>query len=210
MCVAADGAACSTYMDCASGYCDDSTYLCGTSPPSPPMSTGVATGSSVDMPAGSFCYYDAECASSVCTFNMCQGKPDGDPCTNAAECSSYQCTLSVCGTANQLEDGQPCSIETDCRSYFCTNGICGLAQQGSMRLRLRLRIDVLPFGPDLWSAIFGPHKSTGWSDMLLLHRMRLRSLCQWRLRTSAGRFVLPNRFGLRIERLVCCSTRRTL
>ena len=131
VCVAADGAACSTPTDCASGYCDDSTYLCGTSPPSPPMSTGVATGSSVDMPAGSFCYYDAECASSVCTFNMCQGKPDGDPCTNAAECSSYQCTLSMCGTANQLEDGQPCSIETDCRSYFCTNGICGLAQEGS-------------------------------------------------------------------------------
>ena len=131
VCVAADGAACSTPTDCASGYCDDSTYLCGTSPPSPPMSTGVATGSSVDMPAGSFCYYDAECASSVCTFNVCQGRPDGDPCTNAAECSSYQCTLSMCGTANQLEDGQPCSIETDCRSYFCTNGVCGLAQEGS-------------------------------------------------------------------------------
>ena len=131
VCVAADGAACSTYMDCASGYCDYSTYLCGASPPSPPMSTGVATGSSVDMPANSFCYYDAECASSVCTFNVCQGRPDGDPCTNAAECSSYQCTLSVCGSANQLEDGQPCSIVTDCRSYFCTNGICGLAQEGS-------------------------------------------------------------------------------
>ena len=36
--------------------------------------------------------------------------------------------------------------------------------------------------------------------------MRLRSVCQWRLRTSAGRVLLPDRFGLRIERLVCCST----
>ena len=33
VCVLADGAACVTYMDCASGYCDYGTYLCGTAPP---------------------------------------------------------------------------------------------------------------------------------------------------------------------------------
>ncbi len=119
-CVPAFGP-CESHADCCAG-----TYCTG--PYGPTECAPVS-------PDGVFCVDALECASGVCSDNVCGGAPPPSCTPPGAECgdSGSPCCAGRCrpdgtGAMSCLlasPDGAPCASADDCESGACSAGVCG-------------------------------------------------------------------------------------
>ena len=157
-----DGRSCASPTECASGVCTNGACGGATSSGNPDASSGAGgsngaggapssnlPGGSVctantqcasglclggycasGQPAGGPCTSGADCASGVCQSNACvgsgQGAPSGSACTTNAQCASGTCANGTCSTGTGLPNGASCSSNNECSSGACVNGICGV------------------------------------------------------------------------------------
>ena len=69
--LSAEGATCSLNTDCCSNYCDPTLFVC--------ESSCAATSSSPPYDIGCYCEVSADCASTICTNNVCSSTCSGNP-----------------------------------------------------------------------------------------------------------------------------------
>lgn len=151
----ADGARCSTRIDCESVVCDRATNTCSPSTCTDDVRNGAESdvdcgGDCVTCVEGMRCSNDTDCASGLCLEFQCRaatctdsrkngnesdvdcggGCPGcelGRSCSSGADCRSAECD-GVClpGAA-----GRPCSVDDECRSGSCVDDVCTRSAAGS-------------------------------------------------------------------------------
>jgi hypothetical protein len=121
-------------------------YACGSTSNGENGGTGAtgAASSGNGAPNGAACSDNADCASNVCTDDVCvgdgtgtgTGEPGGSDCAADGECASGSCTAGVCdpetsggggttGTGTGTGDpGSTCAMGNECKSGLCVSGIC--------------------------------------------------------------------------------------
>lgn len=142
------GCACTTDTDCATGLaCNGRTCQalrkrgefcvrdtdCGTD----------ATGSMVCLPSknwcgplavGSFCDFNLDCLSGLCSLRKCSTGESGQPCEIDRNCKAGLVCNTASGTCgDKAADGQPCRRNSECQNQ-CNSfiGTCKLGSAGTV------------------------------------------------------------------------------
>jgi hypothetical protein len=108
------GAACDDSSQCASGYCDSFSLVCG-----------------AKHDLGGLCVTPADCASGACGLGYkCVAGALGAPCKSDEWCSpTHFCDWATGTCAEKLANGMDCGWGEECKSGICSSGVCADASQ---------------------------------------------------------------------------------
>jgi len=139
---APDGAACDDASDCRSGICGAGTLFanrcvgctgatscgsgmtCGIGEPLSPVYSIPLECAPTGKPLGDNCYFDAECASGICTTGACSTcRQDNTGCAAGETCGAAwfaSHTPYLCNPGSHTRAaGAPCATDDDCASALC-------------------------------------------------------------------------------------------
>ena len=146
-----NGDSCSSYEQCISWYCEDSTRTCQECRYSEECHTGICeagfcnecipgTSQGCDsnqfctsgtgtprcrtlLPLGSQCSENGECASTRCHIHLCGECTEDSHCETFQFCNSRRASGSRCEA--KKSNGVACNGDNECRYGYCNNETCG-------------------------------------------------------------------------------------
>jgi hypothetical protein len=86
------------------------------------------------LPIASFCDFNLDCLSGICSLGRCSTGDSGQPCALDRNCKAGLICNTVAGTCgNKLADGQPCLRNTECQNQCNSfSGTCKLGTTGTV------------------------------------------------------------------------------